>query len=218
MFKNYQGCKWYEKFAFSPLLTKKHATHKIAYLGLITALLTVCNAFLEIKFIDVQFSLTLCVSIIAGIFLGSGSGFLACMLGDGLGFMLSSWGYMYMPWVGLTSAVTALIAGLVFYFIPLKFKGSLFIKLALICLLSFALGTVLINSTCFYIYNDKMGFTASFNDYVSERFGGNTSYIAYVIYRIFFKGQIFNCLFNYALAFLITPMFLSANYFKKELS
>ena len=35
---------------------------------------------------------------------------------------------------------------------------------------------------------------------------------------IFFKGQIFNCLFNYALAFLITPMFLNANYFKKELN
>ncbi len=214
MFKNYNGVKWYQKLLFSPMLVKKHATHKIAYLGLTTALLTVCNAFLEIKFVDVQFSVTLFVSAISGIILGAGGGFFACLLGDALGFMLSSWGYMYMPWVGLTSAVTSLFAGVIFYFLKCNFKGGLYVKLTFICILSLIVGTVLINSTGFYIYNDKMGFTTSFNSYVSSRFGGNTTYIAYVFYRLFFKGQIFNCLFNYALIFLITPMFLRTSFFK----
>ncbi|MBO7215234.1 MAG: ECF transporter S component [Clostridia bacterium] len=108
MQKIYSERKWYERLAFSPLLAKKNLSHKIAYLGVNTALLIVCNAFLEVKFIDVQFSVTLFVSIITGILLGAGSGFLACFIGDALGFMISSWGYMYMPWVGLTTATTAL--------------------------------------------------------------------------------------------------------------
>ncbi len=217
MQKYLDGTKWYTKLAFSPFLAKKHATHKIAYLGLVTALLTVCNAFLEIKFIDVQFSFTIFVSVISGIILGAGSGFIVCMIGDALGFMICSWGYLYMPWVGLTLAVSSLFAGLIFYFIKLNFKGSLFLKLFLICICSLILGTILINSTGFYFYNEKMGFSTAVNDFMVNRFGGKAPYFAYVTYRLFFKGQIFNCLFNYALIFFITPMLLRSAYFKKTI-
>lgn len=218
MFRNYKNAKWYQKFAFSPILLKKPASHKISYVAVLTALLTVCNALLEIKFLDVQFSVTLFLSATAGIILGAGSGFIACMIGDGLGFMLSSWGYIYMPWVGLTSGVTAILAGCIFYFLKLNFKGSIFLKLAIISLLSFIIGTIAINSTGFYLYNYFIGFSKSFIDYASEHFGGNSTFLAYVFYRLIFKGQIFNSLVNYSLLFLIVPIILNITTFKKELS
>ena len=216
MLKNYQNARWFEKLLFSPILVKKNATHKIAYLGLMTALLIVCNAFLEIKFIDVQFSVTLFISMIAGVVLGAGSGFLVCILGDALGFMISSWGYMYMPWVGLTSGVTSLIAGFIFYFLKFNFKGSLYVKIVIICLLSLFVGTIFINSTGFYFYNYKM-FSPAFLDYATSKYGGNSTYFAYVFYRLFFKGQIFNCLFNYALAILIIPLFTKTSFYKNAI-
>lgn len=218
MFKNYLGAKWYQKLCFSPILIKKPASHKISYVAVFTALLTVCNALLEIKFLDVQFSVTLFLSVMAGIILGAGSGFIACMVGDGLGFMISSWGYVYMPWVGLTSGVTALLAGLIFYFIKLKVKGSIFVKLVVISILSFLIGTIAINSTGFYLYNYFIGFTKSFTDYASARFGGDATFLAYVFYRLFFKGQIFNSLVNYALVLIIVPIIIRTPFFKKDLS
>ena len=122
---------------FSPIIQGKTATKKIAYIAVITAVLIVCNTLLEIKFSDVQFSITLLLSMLAGILLGGGSGFCACVIGDAIGFMINSWGYTYMPWVGLTLGVTALLSGVIFYFVNFKFKGGLAVKLLLICLSSF---------------------------------------------------------------------------------
>ena len=83
---------------------------------------------LEFKFVNVQFSLTILISALAGLILGAGSGFIACFLGDFLGFLTNSGGYAYMPLVGLTTAVIALISGLVFNNLPLNFKGSVIVK------------------------------------------------------------------------------------------
>lgn len=196
----------FKKFVFSDLLIEKSASKKIAYVAVITAFLTVSNAFLEIKFTDIQFSLTLTLSMLAGVLLGGGAGFCACFIADGIGFIISSWGFMYMPWVGLTSAVTALMAGLIYNRLKLTFKGGYVVKLLLICLSSFILGTVLINTTGFYFYNYNLGFSTAVIDYVKSRFGGEVTYFTYLLYRLIFKGQIFNCLFNYALVFILTPL------------
>ena len=117
MFKNYSGKTFLQKLSFSPLLVNKTTAKKIAYIAVITSVLTVGNTFLEIKFSDVQFSLTLFLSAVAGILLGGLSGFAAAFIADAIGFMISSWGFIYMPWVGLTSATTALVSGLIFYFV-----------------------------------------------------------------------------------------------------
>ena len=214
MQKNYDGKKSWEKFMFSPMLARKTATKKIAYIAVITAVLIVCNTLLEIKFSDVQFSITLLLSMLAGILLGGGSGFCASVIGDAIGFMINSWGYTYMPWVGLTSGVTALLSGVIFYFINFKFKGGLAIKLLFICLSSFIFGTVLINSTGFYFYNYKMGFSTAVINYVKELFGGEVSFLGYVLYRLIFKGQIFNCIVNYALLFIVVPIVIRLPFFK----
>lgn len=119
-----------------------------------------------------------------------------------------------MPWVGLTSGVTALLSGVIFYFVNFKFKGGLAVKLLLICISSFVFGTVLINSTGFYFYNYKMGFSTAVINYVKELFGGDVSFLGYVLYRLIFKGQIFNCIVNYALLFIIVPIVVRLPFFK----
>ena len=129
MQKNYQGKKLWEKLFFSPTLCQKSATKKIAYIAVLTAVLTVGNTLLEIKFFDVQFSFTLLLSVLAGIILGGGSGFCACLIGDALGYIINSWGYVYMPWVGLALGITSLASGLIFHLVNFEFKGGFILKL-----------------------------------------------------------------------------------------
>jgi hypothetical protein len=136
MFKNFENKKFIDKVTFSPLLINKTISKRIAYTAVITAVLIIANSFLEVKFSDVQFSFTITLSIIAGVLLGPLSGFCACMLADALGFLINSWGLTYMPWVGLTTAITAFISGSVTYLINFKFKGAIFVKLTIICVLS----------------------------------------------------------------------------------
>ena len=54
---------------FSELILSKSSGQKIAYIAVITALSVVANMFLEFKMLDVQFSVTLVISALAGIIL-----------------------------------------------------------------------------------------------------------------------------------------------------
>ncbi len=210
MFKNWK------KVMFSPLILKANSTRRIAYLGVMTALCVVCNTFLEIKFADTQFSFTVMLSICMGILLGPLCGFSVCFLGDLVGYLFNSMGYLYMFWVGLSTATCALIAGLIVYGIRLKFRGGLYVKLSLICILTFLICTVAINSTGFYYYNLKMGFSTAVIEYVAQKFGGEVGYFGYVAYRLIFKGQIFNSLLNYCLVFIIIPLIFKIKIFKLD--
>ncbi len=203
-----------KRIMFSPLILKANATKRIAYLGVMTALTVVCNTFLEIKFADVQFSLTVFMSICMGVLLGPLCGMSVCFIGDTVGYLFNSMGYLYMFWVGLSTAMCAFIAGVIFYGLKFKFKGGIFVKLALISVISFFICTVGINSTGFYYYNLKMGFSQAVIDYVSQKFGGEVGYFGYVAYRLIFKGQIFNSIFNYALAFIVIPLLMQIKFFE----
>lgn len=196
---------FFRRVLFSSFLEKKSAGGKIAYLAVVTALMIAANT-LEFRMMDTQFSLTIFLSVLAGIMLGAGSGFFVCMLGDLLGFLYSSWGYMYMIWVGLTVATCALISGLVFTFFKPKIKGRIFLQTALVCVLTFFICTVGINSTGFYLYNLGMGFSTAVVEYVSSTFGTGVSYLGYVAYRLIFKLQILNSALNYALLFIALPI------------
>lgn len=189
---------------FSKTLQDKNQSHKIAYIAVMTAFIIVSN-FFEFKLRDTQFSLTIVVALLSGIIIGSVFGFAACMLGDFIGFLLHP-AYIYMPWVGISTGLFAFLAGLIVNGIPVSFKGGIWVKLALVSLLSFFVCTVGVNSAGFYFYNKAMGFSTAVIDYVSERFGGGVTFLAYVFYRLFFKGQIWNSLFNYVLLFLAVPM------------
>lgn len=180
------SAKWKE-LLFSKTLSKKNTSHKIAYIAVITAFVVIANMFFEFKFADTQFSLTIVVSALSGIIIGPIFGFAACFLGDLVGFLYNSAGYMYMPWIGLSMGLTALIAGFVVNGISCKRKGSLYIKLGVICISTFLLCTVAINTTAFWILYAKV------------------DYWTYLISRLFVQGQIWNSLFNFVLLFIIIP-------------
>jgi hypothetical protein len=179
-----------KRLLLSDLMLDASNTQRIAYVGIMTALLVVCNMFFEFKLADTQFSLTIFFSAMTGMLIGPIFGFCACFLGDLVGFLYNSGGFMYLPWIGLSMGLVAFVSAVVvngFYF---KFKGGVFVKLAIVSLLTFLLCTVAINTTCFWIlYNSK-----------------KVPFFAYLTTRLFVQGQIWNSLFNYALLFVLFPI------------
>lgn len=180
--------RWKE-LVFSKTLARKGKAHKIAYIAVMTALCVVANMFFEFKFMDTQFSLTIFVSALTGILIGPLFGFIACFLGDLVGFLYHSAGFMYMPWIGLSMGIVALLSGFIMNGINGNGKPWLFyVKLAIVCVLTFLVCTVAINTTAFWLLYAKVG------------------YWEYLIVRLFAQGQIWNNVVNYALLFLILPI------------
>lgn len=205
-----------KRLFFSELMLSANHTKRIVYVALLTAFNVVTNMFLEFRMNDTQFSITIAMSVVTGVLLGGAFGFISCFIGDLIGFMINSWGFMYMPWVGMSTAVTAFIAGIIINGVNFKFKGNLAVKIVLVCLLSLFVCTIGINSTGFYFYNYKLGFSTAVIDYVKRVFGTNVGYFGYVAYRMIFKGQILNCLFNYALLGALVPLVLKVQLIKKK--
>lgn len=206
----------FKKLFFSELILNSSHTKRTVYIALLAAFSAVSNMFLEVKFFDVQFSLTIIASAIIGGLIGAIPGFLACIFGDLVGYIYNSWGMIYMPWVGLSTGMLAFIAGIVINGVSIKGKGGIYLKLALVCVVSFFVCTVGINSTGFYFYNKAMGFSKAVLDYVAERFGGNVSYFAYVAYRLIFKLQIVNCAVNYAVLIAVYPLITRIKYLQPQ--
>ncbi len=181
-----------KRLFLSDLMLDASNTQRIAYVGIMTALLVVCNMFFEFKLADTQFSLTIFFSAMTGMIIGPFFGFVACFLGDLVGFLYNSGGFTYMPWIGLSMAIVAFISAVVvngFYF---NFKGGIYVKLAIVSVLTFLICTVAINTTCFWIiYNTR-----------------KVPYVAYLVTRLFVQGQIWNSLFNYTLLFILFPLVL----------
>lgn len=196
-----------KRLLYSDLILDKSEAKQIAYIGVMTALCIATN-FLEWKFGDVQFSLTIFVSVLSGILIGPAFAAIACFLGDALGFLIHSGGFVYMPWIGISVAMMALISGLIIK-IPFKFKHSVYLKLAIICLLVLLICTVGINTTGMYLYYTKVGFSAATLSRLNEHFGGKINLLSYALMRLFLIGQIYNSIFNYVLLFLAVPILSS---------
>lgn len=192
----------WRRFLLSDVVVGKNDSHKITSIAVMTALTIVTN-FFEFKFLDNQFSLTIAVAVLTGIILGALFGFTACVLGDFIGFLFNPYN-LYMPWVGLSTGMFAFISGILFNGFPDE-EYTIWIKLILVSLYTFVLCTIGINSVGFYYYNKAIGFSTALVEYISERFGGGVSFWGYVVYRLFFKGQIWNSVFNYALLFIVVP-------------
>ena len=176
-----------EKLFRSPLLDGQTRNRKIAYLGVTTAFAVIVNTLFEFKFLDTQYSLTIAVSSLLGVLLGGGYGFVVCFLGDLVGFLINSSGYAYMPWIGISMGLVAMLSGLIVGGIPQKKSWFVYIKLLLVCIVTFLLCTVAINTTAFWILYSKAG------------------YFEYLFTRLFVQGQIWNSLVNYGLLFGIVP-------------
>ena len=174
--------KIWSRLTYSPLLQNQTHSRKIAYLGVLTAFSVIANALFEFKLLDTQFSLTIAVSVLIGVLVGGGYGFVVCFLGDLVGFLINSSGYAYMPWIGLSMGLTACIAGLLLSVGKMENKRGRYALIAILCVLSFVLCSVGINTTAFYfLYADGV------------------SYWTYFVARFIVKGQLYNCIFNYVL-------------------
>ena len=181
-----------KKLLLSDIILDCSKTQRIAYVAIMSAFLVVCNMFFEFKFADTQFSLTIFFSALTGLVIGPLYGFVACFLGDLVGFLYNSGGFMYMPWIGLAMGMVAFISGLIMNCFDFKFKFAIYIKLFMVCVLTFLVCTVAINTTAFWIiYNTK-----------------KVPFFAYLTTRLFVQGQIWNSLFNYALLFILYPVIL----------
>ncbi|MBO5458527.1 MAG: ECF transporter S component, partial [Clostridia bacterium] len=105
--------KWWERLLFSDLLAGQSMSRKIAVIGVMTAVMVVANMFFEFKLAETQFSFTLVLSALTGVIIGPLFGFVACFMGDLVGFFYHSAGFAYLPWIGISLGLTAVIAGLV---------------------------------------------------------------------------------------------------------
>ena len=177
----------WKRVLFSETLATKNPAHKIAYIGVVTALVVAANTF-EFKLFDTQFSFTILVSALAGLLIGPLFAFAACFLGDLVGFLVNSSGFAYMPWIGLSMGLVGMIFGFLVGGISQKKSWFLYIKLAIACLLTFCICTVGINTTAFWLLYSKAG------------------YFEYLFTRIIVQGQIWNSLANYGLIFACVPL------------
>ena len=181
-----------KKVMLSDIIADCSHTKRIAYIAVMTALLVVCNMFFEFKLADTQFSLTIFFSVLTGMVIGPVYGFVACFLGDLVGFIYNSGGFMYMPWIGISMGLCALISGLIMNCFEIKNRFAIYIKLAIVCILTFLICTVAINTTAFWIiYNTK-----------------KVPFFAYLVTRLFVQGQIWNSVFNYAIIFICYPIII----------
>ena len=176
----------WKRVLFSPTLVGKNKSHRIAYIAVMTALVVVATLVFEFKLAETQFSLTLAVCALTGAIIGPLYGAVACFLGDLVGFFYNSGGYAYYPWIGISMALVAVIAGLV-YALPWRWKGALPVKTAIVAVATFLICTVAINTTAFWLLYSKV------------------SYTTYLVSRLFVQGQIWNSLANYALLFVVLP-------------
>ena len=194
---------FWKRLVFSDLLLEKSVSKRIAYIAVLAAFCIVTNMF-ELKFTTVQFSFTIVSSVLAGMMIGPLFGAAAVFLGDGLGYLVNSMGYPYYWWVALSCAMMAVVAGLIML-IPIRRKGSIYIKLALISLTTLIVCSVLINSTGMYYIGLKLYMDKGVKAAIEERFGGENTYFIYLLIRFFILGQIWNSLVNYALLFAVVP-------------
>ena len=180
----------FKKLFSSEIMQDSTHTQKLAYVALMTALTVICNMFFEFKLADTQFSLTIFFSALTGMVIGPLYGFVSCFLGDLVGFLYNSGGFAYMPWIGLSMGLVAFISGIIMNEINLKNKFAIYLKIAIVCLLTFVLCTIAINTTAFWIiFNTK-----------------KVPFTAYLVTRLFVQGQIWNSLVNYALLFVSYPV------------
>ena len=189
--KQKKGVSPIKRLLFSATLAEKNASHKIAYIAVMTAIVVVANMFFEFKFADTQFSLTIVVSAICGLIIGPLFGFAACFLGDLVGYLYHSAGFPYMPWIGIAMGMVALITGFVINGIKIKYNWGIYAKIAIVSILTFLISTVGINTTAFWLLYAK-----------------GVPYFTYLVSRLFIQGQIWNSLVNYALLFVIVPIIL----------
>ena len=187
---------FWSKLFFSPFVLKATRARKVAYIAMMVALSIVGNMFFEFKLGVVQYSFTTAISALIGILIGPCAGFIACFIGDGVGFIANPFG-AYTPWIGLSTGLIAFIAGGAIHLFKNEKAHTVYIKLVFVSLLTFLVCSVAINSTFLWlVWYNKM------------------TYFEYLTYRYIGLGQLFVSLINYGLLFAFMPVFKRITFFK----
>lgn len=207
----------WKRLLFSKTMLDARPTQRVVYIAVMAALCMIANCFFSFSFYDVQFSLTIFGSMITGAILGPIFGFAAAFIGDTVGYIYNSWGYVYMPWTGLATAMFAFLAGVCFSIVITDKKWVLFVKMAVLAIVSLIVCTIGISTTGLYFYYNATGFSTAAVEYISNTFGSDVSFWGYVAFRLIFKGQILNSLVNYALLFAAVPVLNSVKPLKLNL-
>ena len=101
-----------------------------------------------------------------------------------------------MPWIGLSTGTVALISGIVFHLFTSNKTWVLYVKIAIISILSFLICTVGINTVSLWALYSQ------------------TDYFTYLTTRLFVLGGIYNSIVNYFLLFVIIPAIKRVSFFK----
>ena len=180
----------FKKLFFSPFVLKATRARKIAYVAMMVALSIVGNMFFEFKLGAVQYSFTTLISALIGILIGPIAGFTACFIGDGVGFIANPFG-SYSPWIGIATGLIAFATGAIVHLIKNDKAYTVYVKLAIISVLSFLICSVGINGTFLWlVWYNKM------------------TYFEFLIYRYIGLGQLFVSIINYAILFAFIPVFV----------
>jgi ECF transporter S component (folate family) len=177
----------WKRLLYSETILALSKSKKVAYIGVVTAFTVVVNAMFEIKLGGVQFSLTIFASVLAGLIIGAAPGFLACFMGDLIGFLLHPYGE-YSPVIGIATGLMAVFAALIIQ-IPTKGKGETYAKLAIVCLVIFLVCTAGLN-----------------NWYLNQVYYTELTFFECLNTRLLAQGQILNTLVNSALVVLLIPV------------
>lgn len=183
-------------WVFSPLVSNATKTRKIAYIALMVALSIVCNMYFEFKLGPVQYSFTTAISVLIGVLIGPCAGFVACFIGDAVGFFVNPFG-AYAPWIGIATGLMAFIGGAVFNLFKSDKPWAIYVKLGVIALSTFLICSVGINTVFLWV------------SYYSD-----ITFWAYFVNRYITLGQLIVSGINYALLFIIIPIIKRVRFFK----
>ena len=210
-----------EKFKqlwLSPLLLHARTTQKIVYIAVVATLLIVTNIYSIPISHSAQISLTTAVSLIAGIILGPAFGFVASFLGDAVAYLVNPPPFPYMFWIGLASATMSLISGLIMNGFKTKTTFGLMLKLVCICLVSLVVSSIGINTTGLYLYQYYAGFWKGPIEYFTQNYGGQATFLAYLLYRMIIELQLVYNVINYIVFITVVPLLNSIKALKINIS
>ena len=195
------------RFFFSRFLLEKSRATRLAYLGVFTALAVVANIFSIDPDPSLKISFTYLVAFFAGTFFGPVSGFAICFLGDFLGFLINAGGGTYWILTGVCSGLFAFIPGVVMNFLPLSFRGAVYLKAAISVLLMYALVTCGLGAYSNYLYVKLVV-------YAGREYG--KAFYVYLGGKIVFASIV--SALNYALVFLLIPLLNSVKPLKIKIA
>lgn len=150
---------------------KMPASHRVAYVGVMTALSVIVNMFsINIAAGLIKLSFVGVVCVLSGSLFGPLIGFVIGFLGDLISFLTEGSGLAYSPLIGISNGVYAAIAGIVF----ILFKNrKLFIRVLISFILAYFVCTLVISSLGIYIL-----------------FGSKYTFWVYMLRRVMFQTPV----------------------------